>query len=385
MTGAYVSAREQLAERVISLFTNNAYVFGGYLRDKIAGDEFSDVDMYFPSHNPKYTNISSYDVRRALRTAGMIATMVGAPKRIYNQATGVRLEKETYEIKDPKSGQKVLLDVVRNKSAMSQYDDHPFTSLDADVNSLWFNKETGKVEVMSCMPYSMETVMEHIAKKIFELPEGNSIMAERLNKLFKKGYKPLQAAETNSQPVTGRKEQKMESVGFMDQFKADMEKAAYRSCGTQMTSAVKQGILLAMKNGGAEEGVLSHVSKMLDTEGGTALVSALLGHGLPHAPVIGNDPRVSRLSEEFRVAGYAQGMNLLFAALMQYVMPGIMQALQSLPPVTVTEKDMAELDAISKAKMRVSGHVPSVPDLTLAAEQEHEAEMEALRKRTRSA
>lgn len=378
------ATREILAEKVITLFNSNAYAFGGYLRDKIAGDDFTDLDLFFPtySHGMTYSMMNSYDVRGALRDAGLTAMREGMTKKIYSPETGMRLTKETYQVSDPATGVKVSVDIVRSLNGMEELD-HPFTALDADVNSLWFNKKTGKVETAPNMGYSMQKVMEHIAQKIFELPANSAVSAERLNKLFNKGYKPFEA--TNSQPANGRKEHKMESGGFMDQFKADMEKAAYRSCGTQMTSAVKQGILLAMKNGGAEEGVLSHVSKMLDTEGGTALVSALLGHGLPHAPIIGADPRVSRLSEEFRVAGYAQGMNLLFAALMQYVMPGIMQALQNLPPITVTEKDMAELDALSKAKMRVSGHSPEVPDLSAASELEQLAELEALRKRTRTA
>lgn len=363
--------REDLAEKVIALFKDNAYPFGGYLRDKIAGVPFNDLDMYFPKHNINYRHIGVYSFRKLLNEAGLVVNRVGRAKSIYNHTTGLRLMKDTFNIVDPDSGAEISVDMVESISASTMYDDHPFTTLDADVNSLWFNKRSGKIEVSPTSTYDFDRVVEHIARRVFELPHNMEINTERLTKLFANGYLPLDAEKQKiikTQPATQRKENKMSTGSFASQFKSDMEKAAYRSCGTQMTSAVKQGLLLAMKNGGAEEGFLDQASKMLDTDAGTALVSAMLGNGLPYVPMIGNDPRVTRLS------GYAQGMNLMMAALMQYVLPGIMQALQSLPPVT--SQDMEELDAINNAKVRVAGLAPSVPDLSLASEREQEAEME---------
>lgn len=158
---------------------------------------------------------------------------------------------------------------------------------------------------------------------------------------------------------------------FMETMKKDMENAAYRSASTQMTSAVKNGILLMMKDKGADGDKLKMTAELLDSEAGSAFVSMVLGHGLNYAPGIGEDPRVVRLAEEFRVAGYATGMNVVFGALMQYMLPGIMEAMSKLPPiptvVAVTDADMKEIEKANAARIRVSG---STPDVSQEAERE---------------
>jgi hypothetical protein len=392
--------RSELAQQIVALLSPHAYPFGGYLRDNIAGVEFTDIDFFAPQHDHNYVAIGTYALRRVLKMAGFDVELLDH-KKIYNKTTGMRLEKDVYSIIDPDSGIQIKIDVVRNKDGC-EWQDHPFTSLDADVNSLWFNKMSGTMEVAPCVSYmdgyTFEEIYANIRNRVFNLPEDFEINTSRITKLLEKGYSPKnarrktwEASDTaiNShifqEKLGEEKEDTMTTTRptFAAQFKSDMEKAAYRSCGTQMTNATKQGILTLVKSNGADEGALAFIAKMLDTEGGTAFVSCMLGHGLPHAPVIGADPRVVRLTEEFRVAGYAQGMNLLFSALVQYVMPGVLAALQSLPPVT--ESDMAELTTIQNAKMRVSGHSDPIPDLTFRAEKEAEAEMEGVRRMTRTA
>lgn len=373
-------SRQMLAEKVIDLLKDHAYPFGGYLRDFIAGDDFTDLDMFFPACvESNYIHLGQLALIRLCQTAGLKAIRI-SKKDVYNKDTGFRVHKDTLKISDA-DGNSINVDCVRSANFMPALD-NPFMALDADVNALWLNKKTGKVETAPGKGYDLNRVISHIACKVFEVPPEAAVSEERLNKLFKKGYKPVDAE--NTKPDSVRKEEKMDKayapsqtqLSFGNQFKSDLEKAAYRSCGTQMTSAVKQGILTALKTYGAEEGVIAFFAKTLDTDAGTAGVSAMLGHALPHAPVVGVDPRIARLSEEFRVAGYAQGMNLLMAALMQFILPGVMTALQSLPPVS--ENEMAELDQINNAKLRVGAEVP-VPDLVI--EQEHLAEQESAPKR----
>src|SRR5208282_5166847 len=75
-------------------------------------------------------------------------------------------------------------------------------------------------------------------------------------------------------------------------------------------------------------------SEMLDTAMGAALISALLGHLLPHTPGLGEDPRVQKLAGEFRVLSMATAGNELFGLASEYLFPAIMEAVNKLPPIS---------------------------------------------------
>jgi hypothetical protein len=238
---------------------------------------------------------------------------------------------------------------------------------------LYYNKNTKEIEVGQGY-WDIETVKRHIRERKFQIPAGAKPSKERLDKLRQKGY----VQESGKVSIEDKKETvKMTTSGkgtFMDTVKKDMENAAYRSASTQMTSAVKSGIIMMMKDKGADGDKLKLIAELLDSEAGSATVSALLGNVLNYVPGIGEDPRVVRLAEEFRVAGYATGMNVIFGAFMQYVFPGIMEAMAKLPPVpkvvTVTDADLKEIERANAVRVRVPG---SNGSHGLTAEDEREA------------
>jgi len=409
--------RRAFAQRLIDFLSPHMYPFGGYCRDQIADVDFEDIDFYMPSNKSGYSKIDNYDLRMRLRDAGYIVTSLGS-NAIY--ADGVRLRKASYVIKDPATGTQITIDLVKQDEYDPYGDDTPFTSLDADVNVLWYDKETKSIEVGQG-DWDLDSVKQHIRDRKFEIPSYVKPRKERLTKLEQKGYvrtnanvtkggdsvcncadckaarnnqdapkstlsgliqeklgaKLADPTETKTSTVTEKKETaKMTTSGkgtFMETMKKDMENAAYRSASTQMTSAVKNGILLMMKDKGADGDKLKMTAELLDSEAGSAFVSMVLGHGLNYAPGIGEDPRVVRLAEEFRVAGYATGMNVVFGALMQYMLPGIMEAMSKLPPiptvVAVTDADMKEIEKANAARIRVSGGAPA-PDMSQEAERE---------------
>lgn len=156
---------------------------------------------------------------------------------------------------------------------------------------------------------------------------------------------------------------------FMNNLKKEMGEAAFRSAGTQITNLVKQGILAMLKDKGSSEEQLSVYGSILESEIGTALISTVLGHGLPFAPMIGADPRAIKMASEFRTAGYATGMNVVFENLMKYILPGISQVVQTLPNITNAsdniDVDSSEFEKVkqelSEPKMRVSSMSESMP------------------------
>lgn len=139
-----------------------------------------------------------------------------------------------------------------------------------------------------------------------------------------------------------------EKPTIFEQFKSDTDKAAYRVAGTQMTAAVKKGLLLCLAESGAmDNDKITVIAELLETQGGDAFTSYLLGQALGHMPVVGNDPRAIRLAEEFRIAGIATTGNLIMTAAMKYFLPAIQSAMASLPPLVSDAKN--EMVSISKA------------------------------------
>jgi hypothetical protein len=134
-------------------------------------------------------------------------------------------------------------------------------------------------------------------------------------------------------PKEKKEDTKMANVSFMDRIKEDVEEAGYRVAATQFTAAVKGGILLLFKDKGFDDSKLAVLKEMLESEFGTAMVSALLGYGLVYMPKLKEDPRVVKLSKEFRVNGVATAGNEIMSIGFQYMMPALTQAMESLPPL----------------------------------------------------
>lgn len=377
-----MTPRQKLAEKIISDLQDHAYVFGGYLRDQLAGEEFVDVDLFFPAHDNQYSNLPIWRLASFLRSKGLNVMKIKSGKPAYaSDGSGIR--RNTYDITDPITGVTIQIDAVTSDSTS----DHPFSDLDADVNSLYYDKILHMVRPHWVTPYSILDIKKHITEKIFEMPDSAVVPGHRLNKLLNKGYVPVNMKSPDKQEslhklaynrsttintetqVNPRKEIKI--MGFFEQAKAEMSEAAWREGAELMTKAAKEGILASMKDTGADDGFLANFSKMLDTEAGTAFVNEFLGHSLPYAPFgIGEDPRAIKIAHEFRVAGYHKGMQIFFAMMMRNFLPGIRAALDKLPAVTAA--DMAELDAASKAKVRVE----SEPDTLIQAQIEAQAVLE---------
>lgn len=386
-----MSLRAELAEKVINSLQDHAYVFGGYLRDKLAGEEFTDVDLFFPESDAHFTRLPSWRVAAHLKNLGLNVTKVRGGRPKYAAGSGVR--RDTYEVSDPKTGVSIEIDAVTSVDIDA---DHPYSDLDADINSLYYDKVTHKILPHWVTPYKLKDIEKHIKDRTFEVPDMAHVTGRRLHKLIGKGYTPLNTRNPTSTigelirdrlgdkvsafdknpsaetPLSVRKDYR-KMTGF-EQFQAELKEAGWRAGTAEMAEGVKQGILLMLKDEGADDGMVAMATKFLETQAGTALVSELLGHGLPMAPFgIGDDPRAQKAAEEFRTDGYKILMQIMFRLLMKYMLPAIQSGLAKLPPVTAA--DMAELDAASKAKVRVESQ-PLPPDTLMQAQREAQAALE---------
>ena len=146
---------------------------------------------------------------------------------------------------------------------------------------------------------------------------------------------------------------------FMDMIKSDAEKAAYRVAATQMSNGVKKGLVKILESKGLEGPKAEAAAEMLNTEIGGAMVALLLGFGLKYAPMISEDPRAVKLSEEFRVKGMETIGNEVIGSLMEHLLPEVMNVLASLPE--------------AKEKVRVNGEVPA--SAAVEADEEEEVKV----------
>jgi hypothetical protein len=390
--------RKQLAENIINLFKDNAYVFGGYLRDEVAGVPFVDLDMYFPTLDLGYDFKSDYSVVQSLRRAGYTIVDLGETK-VYNvdpeakdengmpkdrfwsgKTRGGKARVRKFEVEDKVHGVTIRFDMVSGTNVVSREDDHPFVvGLDADVNCLWRDK-SGGLQVARNMQnrFTVDGIKKNIADRIFIAMEGD-VREERITKLTAKGYKSANSSKASkvSKKVTKKESKVMSQDGqtFGEQFKDEMVQAAYQAAGKEVAKGVKAGLIAAAKAHGADDGALAGLAKLLDSEAGEAAISAMLGHALPHAPMVGENEHVQILAEKMRVNGYAQGMSIMFGLMMTFIMPSISKSLEGLELKLAMANNMSKPLGTGKNKIRVAHEADA--DATTEAEGEGEREGEA--------
>jgi hypothetical protein len=140
---------------------------------------------------------------------------------------------------------------------------------------------------------------------------------------------------------------------IVEMLKNDMTDAAYRVASTQMTNGVRKGLVALLKDKGMDGDKLSVVTELLDSEAGASLIHLLFGFGLTYVPHYQNDPRVTRLAEEFRIAGMTTAGNAVIGTAMEYLLPALQDALKALPAVEETKSNVrvSARDAQNLAEM----------------------------------
>lgn len=185
-------ARKNLAQDIINALKDHMYPYGGYVRDHMAGDDFKDLDLFFPRYdtrwasNNKYHDLSSMVSK--LKAAGFNLVKVPSAKKAYSPDNNeVELTKLRYSVTHPDHDAVIEIDLVKS-SAWEAKNDHPYPSLDADVNSLALDNY-GLLWAVTGLP--LEEVLNHIRNRVFNIPGDSTLKGERVNKLLEKGYKVL--------------------------------------------------------------------------------------------------------------------------------------------------------------------------------------------------
>jgi hypothetical protein len=145
-------------------------------------------------------------------------------------------------------------------------------------------------------------------------------------KLEEFGFKEVPMSKKEVKTMNNAEKPKM-----LEELKANLNDATYRVAGTQLTKGTKTALLAVMKKQGMDDGKLSGFSAFMETPFGDALISSILGVGIPYAPMIGDDPRAQRMAKELRTQGMTIIGNEIVGLAMSELFPLLQGAISSLP------------------------------------------------------
>jgi hypothetical protein len=159
--------------------------------------------------------------------------------------------------------------------------------------------------------------------------------------------------------------------GFMERRKSNVGKGLLKASGRKLTKITKAGILRAIEAAATANGMdgaqvqagLKMVTFFMESEFGTAFISALLALGINFAPSTNlsflQDERLQDLADEMESDGSAIVMEKLFEIATQYIAPGLMEVIQGLPAVEKKEIAKVRIKAETKPttkKKRAPAH-----------------------------
>lgn len=133
----------------------------------------------------------------------------------------------------------------------------------------------------------------------------------------------------------------LKSPTFKDTFKSDLRDAGYRVASTQLTKAAKAALLACFKTDGVTNSKLEVIKELLETEFGSAFISAIIGYAITYSPnKFSKDPRVAKLAEEFRINSMTIAGNEIVSSVIKNVIPALLAEPKT--RILVEEKKKAE-------------------------------------------
>jgi hypothetical protein len=192
----------KLAQRLIDLLKDRAYLYGDALRDLSSFQDFDRLDLFFPRHDPD--NYGVFDANKGvldpainfLQEQGLSCQMEGSSS--YAKYDNDTLQTRRYKITDPDTDHSITVNLTRTTSETTSAErDHPFIALTLEVDSLFFDKKTGNIQAHG---YDTQKVFEQIGRKQY-LPLSPNLQAalsttakqvldNKIKTLTEKGYTP---------------------------------------------------------------------------------------------------------------------------------------------------------------------------------------------------
>lgn len=298
--------KETLALAVRESLNVDDRIFGGYVRDFIAGEDYNDLDIFFKSQE----NFNLWAGR--LRDKGYRLRL---DREFTAPPYTSDVEHERYILS--KDNVEVKIDALRNSDPASK-NTSPYTKekADIDINQLTVDKY-GKIGAL--FDISASAAQNNIKKRQYRVLNADKTRTE---KLTKKGYNQMSTSSVSTKSNM--------NLDIFSRLKENAKEAAYSSAAKQGCAGVKKALLASLASAGKDNATIQSVKDILDSTVGDMFVYGVLSMALINLPGIKEDARAQKLADHMQVNGMADGMNAIFEIFSSAVMPAIQSSLSGL-------------------------------------------------------
>lgn len=416
-------AKKNFFQHVLQCLEDNSLIFGGAVRNRILGENYNDIDIWFPSE---------YARNRFLQRIKNVTGKYFYAETVEWDESGAYGTTDLERYFCQVDGHKIQLDLVCDtEDGMS---DH---NLDLDVNGLTMNNQGVHGTIDSSI--NRNDTIERIRRREFiQLQTLSHKRGSKANALINAGWKSVaqnrpiyevyevgdrvwfkdgydgkiqqgevvsntnglyrvrldalvrghitvvrdvfradivglvvdptlknKATEKEGDKNVIKDKQMSEKVGVFETFKSDAIEGTFRGGAKQIPKVARQALLAFMKSKGLKKAWIKTVAEMLETEMGRAAIAQALGAAFMFIPWLKDDPKAIALAKEWRVDAWATVSNEILSELMIQFAPvfSMVSNLPEPPKVRVS----ADSKEDSKKSKDEDEETEEVPDLDAPA------------------
>lgn len=358
MANQTVSIPKEL-KHFFSFVPENAVLFGGAIRDLISGEkEVNDLDFLFETKEEIINFINGLK-----KSEKVSYVCVGGSESYYNKNIF------RYKIFFGSFGKNYEIDCIvakdQNCAFLSDY----------DVNSLYGKINKDNVEILgSITGDDVNKVISHIKENLAESRflgrTQDNVKAYRTNKIQRKGFhvnnlddfigynflsskqifeafqavksEVSESSKTETKTNNSSKENKKmtNSKSFSEFLTSNLVEGAYAGAAASTIDNLAKGLLVGMKKAGLDDASLMMAEMMMNHPMGKSLLALMVGSGIELLPVeaVKNNPHIQKIGEKCIQNAGSQGVQFALEGAMKYVLPALMNAIQSTPQLSLLEQ-----------------------------------------------
>jgi predicted nucleotidyltransferase len=339
--------RADKAYALVSALGEKEYVFGGYVRDKLADIIFSDLDLCFEN------DISFADWRFKTAKSNKIRWDFIS----YNNSDeydNIHFELQTWRGNyEDGSSIDISTYIPRNKSIdLKKYSPVDKSNVDLDVNCLKHDKRGVITTMFSDL--DLTTVIDNCKNKKYTIINNNKFTALRKRKMELKGFPNTseQVKKTDNKVISEMKNDTTKdsavptTITMFERFKKNAVEGAYLGTAMTITDGTQAAILAFLKDEGVEESAIPAIAKFFGTNIGKALIATAAGTGMQFGmqfiPTIADNAHANKIADKLQENGAALGMTAAQKLMFEYMAPMIMGALNKIPVVEPVKARIAQ-------------------------------------------
>lgn len=343
------TSRDTYANNLVSQLGAKEYVFGGYVRDKLARVDFSDLDICFESEisfadwRLRTTSkdkvrwefvIKYHDTRVVSATYDNIHFELQAWKGSYPDGTSINV--------DAYIARNTSVDITQN---------YPIGNCaDIDINC-FYSKNNGMIGMAYLLShlYRSTDVVEIIDRckaRTYNVINQNKFTSARKQKIELKGFSNLHHqnnefnTKVNAEMSSVKNDSPMKndmpaSLSMFERFKKNAVEGAYLGTAMSITDGTQAAILAFLKDEGIEESAIPAIAKFFGTNIGKALIAMAAGtsmqFGMQAVPAIAENVHANKIADKLQENGAALGFSAAQKLMFEYMAPMIMGALNKIP------------------------------------------------------